>query len=132
MVVADNGSNDGSRAIARAHGARVVDVVARGYGSAVMGGIHAARGIYVIMGDGDDSYDFSRLSGFLDRLREGHDLVMGNRFAGGIARGAMPPLHRYLGNPVLSAIGQRGSFHSFHAAIFTAGCAVFGATQSSP
>jgi glycosyltransferase involved in cell wall biosynthesis len=111
IVVADNGSIDGSQAIARAHGARVVDIAERGYGSALLGGIRAARGTYVIMGDSDDSYDFSALNGFLDRLREGHDLVMGNRFAGGIAPGAMPALHRYLGNPVLSAIG-RVFFHS--------------------
>src|SRR5712692_3709707 len=102
IVVADNGSTDGSQAIARAHGARIVAVAERGYGSALLGGIQAARGTYVIMGDSDDSYDFSALNGFLNRLREGHDLVMGNRFAGGIARGAMPALHRYLGNPVLS------------------------------
>ncbi len=106
IVVADNGSTDGSQAIARAHGARIVEVGERGYGSALLGGIRAARGTYVIMGDSDDSYDFSALNGFLDRLREGHDLVMGNRFAGGIAPGAMPALHRYLGNPVLSAIGR--------------------------
>jgi glycosyltransferase involved in cell wall biosynthesis len=106
IVVADNGSTDESQAIARAHGARVVDIAERGYGSALRGGIRAARGTYVIIGDSDDSYDFSALSGFLDRLRDGHDLVMGNRFAGGIAPGAMPALHRYLGNPVLSAIGR--------------------------
>jgi glycosyltransferase involved in cell wall biosynthesis len=106
VVVADNGSTDGSQAIAQAHGARVVQVAERGYGSALMVGIRAARGTYVIMGDSDDSYDFSALDGFLDRLRQGVDLVMGNRFAGGIAPGAMPPLHRYLGNPVLSAIGR--------------------------
>jgi Glycosyl transferase family 2 len=111
IVVADNGSTDGSQALARAHGARVVDIAERGYGSALRGGIEAARGTYVIVGDSDDSYDFSALNGFLDRLREGHDLVMGNRFAGGIAPGAMPALHRYLGNPVLSAIG-RVFFHS--------------------
>jgi glycosyltransferase involved in cell wall biosynthesis len=106
VVVADNGSTDGSQAIARAHGARVIAIAERGYGSALRGGIDAARGTYVIMGDSDDSYDFSALGGFLDRLREGNDLVMGNRFAGGIAPGAMPALHRYLGNPVLSMIGR--------------------------
>ena len=117
IVVADNGSTDGSQALARAHGARVVEVVERGYGSALMAGIHAARGTYVIIGDSDDSYDFSALNGFLDRLREGHDLVMGNRFAGGIAPGAMPALHRYLGNPVLSALGRaffRSPCRDFH------------------
>jgi glycosyltransferase involved in cell wall biosynthesis len=111
VVVADNGSTDGSQAIARAHGACVVDVAARGYGSALRAGIATARGTYVIMGDSDDSYDFTALGGFLERLRLGDDLVMGNRFAGGIAPGAMPALHRYLGNPVLSAIG-RAFFHS--------------------
>ena len=117
ILVADNGSTDGSQAIARAHGARVVDVAERGYGSALMAGIRAAGGTYVIMGDSDDSYDFSALHGFLDRLREGRDLVMGNRFAGGIAPGAMPALHRYLGNPVLSAIGRaffRSPCRDFH------------------
>ncbi len=111
IVVADNGSTDGSQAIARSLGARVVDVAERGYGSALLGGIRAARGTYVIMGDSDDSYDFSALAGFLDRLRAGDELVMGNRFLGGIEPGAMPALHRYLGNPVLSAIG-RAFFHS--------------------
>jgi glycosyltransferase involved in cell wall biosynthesis len=117
IVVADNGSSDGSQALAQARGARVVDVMELGYGSALMAGIHAARGTYVIIGDSDDSYDFSALDGFLDRLREGHDLVMGNRFAGGIAPGAMPALHRYLGNPVLSAIGRaffRSPCRDFH------------------
>ena len=117
IVVADNGSTDGSQAIARAHGARIVEVAERGYGSALMAGIHAARGTYVVMGDSDDSYDFGALNGFLDRLRQGHDLVMGNRFAGGIAPGAMPALHRYLGNPVLSAIGRaffRSPCRDFH------------------
>lgn len=117
IVVADNGSTDGSQAIARAQGARVVDIAGRGYGSALLGGIEAACGTYVIMGDSDDSYDFSALSGFLDRLRDGYDLVMGNRFAGGIAPGAMPALHRYLGNPVLSTIGRaffRSPCRDFH------------------
>ena len=104
VVVADNGSTDGSQVIASAQGARVVAIAERGYGSALMGGIRAARGRYIVMGDSDDSYDFSSLSLFLDKLREGCALVMGNRFAGGIAPGAMPALHRYLGNPVLSAI----------------------------
>lgn len=117
IVVADNGSSDGSQDIARRLGARVVPVAERGYGAALLGGISAARGRFVIMGDADDSYDFSRLDGFVQRLREGHELVMGNRFTGGIAPGAMPPLHKYLGNPVLSAIGriffnsQVGDFH---------------------
>jgi glycosyltransferase involved in cell wall biosynthesis len=106
VLIADNGSTDGSQAIARALGARVIDIEQRGYGSALLGGIQAARGTYVIMGDSDDSYDFSALEPFLKKLREGYALVMGNRFAGGIAPGAMPALHRYLGNPVLSAIGR--------------------------
>jgi len=106
VIVADNGSTDGSQAIARARGARVVDVASPGYGSALLGGIHAARGTYVIMGDSDDSYDFTALGSFLAELRDGYDLVMGTRFAGGIAPGAMPFLHRYLGNPVLSTIGR--------------------------
>ncbi|MGW4927846.1 glycosyltransferase family 2 protein [Agromyces sp. NPDC004153] len=117
VVVADNGSTDGSQDIARAHGARVVDVPAKGYGSALLGGIEAARGEYVIMGDADDSYDFSRLDPFVERLRAGDELVMGNRFQGGIAEGAMPPLHKYLGNPVLSWIGRvlfRSPIGDFH------------------
>ncbi|HEU0182985.1 MAG TPA: glycosyltransferase family 2 protein [Agromyces mariniharenae] len=117
VVVADNGSTDGSQDIARAHGARVVDVPAKGYGSALLGGIEAARGEYVIMGDADDSYDFSRLDPFVERLRAGDELVMGNRFKGGIAEGAMPPLHKYLGNPVLSWIGRvlfRSPIGDFH------------------
>ncbi|MDQ7878780.1 glycosyltransferase family 2 protein [Microbacterium sp. QXD-8] len=117
VVIADNGSNDGSQEIARAHGARVVDVPAKGYGSALMGGIDAARGEYVIMGDADDSYDFSQLDPFVERLRAGDQLVMGNRFQGGIAEGAMPPLHKYLGNPVLSWIGRalfRSPIGDFH------------------
>ncbi|TMQ33766.1 MAG: glycosyltransferase family 2 protein [Planctomycetota bacterium] len=104
VVVADNGSTDGSQTIAREHGARVIDVERRGYGSALQAGIAAARGRYVIMGDADDSYDFSRIEPFVSKLREGHDLVMGNRFQGGILPGAMPWSHRYIGNPVLSGI----------------------------
>lgn len=117
VLIADNGSTDGSQGIARGLGARVVDVPVRGYGSALHAGIQAARGTYLIMGDADDSYDFSRLDPFVEQLRAGADLVMGNRFTGGIAPGAMPPLHRYLGNPVLSGIGRLffnraiGDFH---------------------
>jgi len=117
IVVADNGSSDGSQAIAVSMGARVVPIEARGYGNALMGGIAAARGTYVIMGDADDSYDFSNLGPFVEKLRDGYALVMGNRFKGGIKPGAMPNLHRYLGNPVLTAIGklffksQCGDFH---------------------
>jgi len=106
VVVADNGSTDGSQAIAVAEGARVVDVPTRGYGAALIAGIEAARGKYILMADADASYHFEHLPRFLPRLDEGYDLVMGNRFAGMIEPGAMPPLHRYLGNPVLSAIGQ--------------------------
>jgi glycosyltransferase involved in cell wall biosynthesis len=106
VLVADNGSSDGSQAIAQARGARVVPVAERGYGAALRGGIAAARGRFIIMGDADDSYDFSRLEGFLDELRNGADLVMGNRFLGGIQPGAMPRLHHWLGNPLLSFIGR--------------------------
>jgi glycosyltransferase involved in cell wall biosynthesis len=106
VLVADNGSTDGSQALARAAGARVQDVPVRGYGAALLAGIDAAQGRFVIMGDSDESYDFSALEPFLERLRAGADLVMGNRFRGGIAPGAMPLLHRYLGNPVLSFIGR--------------------------
>ena len=106
ILVADNGSSDGSQALARRSGVRVVRVAEKGYGSALLGGIAAARGRYVIMGDADDSYDFYRLDAFVKELRAGADLVMGNRFQGGIAPGAMPWLHRYLGTPVLSALGR--------------------------
>jgi hypothetical protein len=117
VIVADNGSTDASRDIARALGARVVEVAARGYGAALGAGIAAARGRYVIMGDSDDSYDFAALDGFVVKLRQGADLVMGNRFKGGIADQAMPRLHRYLGNPVLSFMGRlffRSPIGDFH------------------
>jgi Glycosyl transferase family 2 len=107
IVVADNGSTDGSQAIAAELGARVVSVEAPGYGNALAGGIAAARGDYVIMGDADDTYDFGNLGPFVEQLRDGSDLVVGNRFLGRIAPGAMPFLHKYLGNPVLSFIGRR-------------------------
>jgi glycosyltransferase involved in cell wall biosynthesis/uncharacterized membrane protein YidH (DUF202 family) len=106
VLVADNGSSDASRDLAEKAGARVVEVPRKGYGNALLGGIQAAQGKYIIMGDGDDSYDFSDLTGFLKPLRAGNDLVMGNRFAGGIAKGAMPALHKYLGNPVLTGVGR--------------------------
>jgi glycosyltransferase involved in cell wall biosynthesis len=106
VLVSDNGSTDRSRELAEAAGARVVRVSQPGYGAALIGGIAAAKGRFVIMGDADDSYDFSRLDSFVESLRAGADLVMGNRFQGGIAPGAMPPLHRYLGNPALSLIGR--------------------------
>jgi hypothetical protein len=106
VLIADNGSIDGSQEIARAEGAVVLDVPMRGYGAALLGGIAAARGRFIIMGDADDSYDFSALQPFVDRLRGGAQLVMGNRFMGGIAPGAMPFLHKYLGNPVLSWLAK--------------------------
>ncbi|CAB4601148.1 unannotated protein [freshwater metagenome] len=117
VVIADNGSTDGSQDIARAEGARVVDVPIRGYGAALTAGIADANGEFVIMGDADDSYDLSNLGPFVEALRGGADLVMGNRFAGGIEPGAMPALHRYLGNPVLTAVGRilfRSPVKDFH------------------
>lgn len=129
IVIADNGSTDGSQEIAKSMGARVIEISAKGYGNALMGGIAAAEGKYVIMGDADDSYDFSNLAPFIEKLREGYDLVMGNRFRGGIQPGAMPPLHRYFGNPVLTFVGRLffnspiGDFHcglrGFSKAAFT-------------
>jgi glycosyltransferase involved in cell wall biosynthesis len=106
IVIADNGSTDGSVAIAQKMGARVIGVPTRGYGAALAAGIEAANGKYVIMGDSDESYDFSALLPFMEKLREGYDLVMGNRYRGGIAPGAMPPMHRYFGNPLLTAVGR--------------------------
>lgn len=106
VVIGDNGSTDGSQKIATDLGARVINVPTKGYGSALMGAIEASYGKYVIMGDSDDSYDFGNLTLFVQELRNGYDLVMGNRFRGGVAKGAMPFLHRYLGNPVLSFIGR--------------------------
>ena len=117
VVIADNGSTDGSQDIARAEGARVVDVPIRGYGAALTAGIADAKGEFVIMGDADDRYDLSNLGPFVEALRGGADLVMGNRFAGGIEPGAMPALHRYLGNPVLTAVGRilfRSPVKDFH------------------
>jgi hypothetical protein len=117
VVVADNGSTDGSQRIAAELGARVIDVHVRGYGAALQAGIEASRGRFVVMADADDSYDLGSLEPFVAKLREGYDLVMGNRFAGGIAPGAMPPLHRYLGNPVLTALGRlffRSPIRDFH------------------
>lgn len=122
VIVADNGSTDGSQEIATRLGARVVPVKDRGYGSALMGGIVAASGKYIIMGDADDSYDFGHIPRFLQGLRAGDDLVMGNRFRGGILPGAMPPLHKYLGNPALTRIGRL--FFGGAAEIFTVVCEV--------
>ncbi len=117
VVVADNGSTDGSQQIARDLGARVIEVPVKGYGSALQGGISAARSEFVVMADADGSYDLSRLGPFVDALRAGADLVMGNRFKGGIESGSMPRLNRYVGNPALTRIGQllfrspSGDFH---------------------
>ena len=117
VIVADNGSSDGSQQLATEFGAHVVNVEQRGYGSALQAGIAAARGRFVLMGDADDTYDFLQLGEFVAKLREGYDLVMGNRFRGTILPGAMPPLHRYLGNPVLTGLGRLffkspvGDFH---------------------
>ena len=106
VLIADNGSTDGSQEIAKKCGARVENIKERGYGAALIGGCNAALGKYVIMGDADDSYAFDNIMPFVEKLREGYELVMGNRFKGGIEKGAMPPLHRYLGNPVLSGLGR--------------------------
>ena len=117
IVIGDNGSNDGSQELATSLGARVIDVPISGYGAALYGAVNAARGRYCIMGDSDASYDFEHLESFVEKLREGYDLVMGNRFKGGIMPGAMPWKNRYLGNPILSSIGrlffdsQIGDFH---------------------
>ncbi len=117
ILIADNGSSDGSGKIAAKEGARVIDIGTKGYGSALIGGINASRGKYIIMGDADDSYDFTSLMPLVEKLREGYELIMGNRFKGGIEKGAMPPLHRYFGNPILSGIGRlffRTNIHDFH------------------
>ncbi len=127
VVLADNGSTDGSQQLAADAGARVVPVSEKGYGNALMGGILAARGEYVIMGDADDTYDFSNLMPYVTELRGGADLVMGNRFKGGIAPGAMPPLHRYLGTPVLSFIGRL----FFHSSIGDFNCGLRGFRRDS-
>src|SRR6201988_3021753 len=120
VIVADNGSTDGSIELAQSSGARVVHVEHRGYGNARRGGIQESQGTYVLMADSDDSYDFTHIPRFLEQLRQGSDLVMGNRFRGGIRDGAMPPLHPYLGNPVLTAIGRlffRPPSRDFHCGI---------------
>lgn len=120
VIVADNGSTDGSIETAKSAGARVVHVGQRGYGNALKGGIQAARGCFVLMADSDDSYDLDHIPRFVEPLRDGADLVMGNRFRGGIHAGAMPPLHRYLGNPVLTALGRllfRSPCQDFHCGI---------------
>jgi glycosyltransferase involved in cell wall biosynthesis len=122
VLIADNSSTDGSAALAEQGGARVIAVAERGYGAALMAGIVAARGRFVIMGDADDSYDFAHLDSFVTKLRNGCDLVIGNRFAGGIAPGAMPFLHRHLGNRLLSFIGRL----LFHAAVSDFHCGLRG------
>jgi glycosyltransferase involved in cell wall biosynthesis len=117
VIVADNNSSDNSREIARDMGARVVTIKEKGYGSALRGGIREARGKYIVMGDADGSYDFTQIPVFLQELRSGNELVMGNRFAGGIQPGAMRPLHQYFGNPLLSGIGRlffKTPLHDFH------------------
>jgi glycosyltransferase involved in cell wall biosynthesis len=117
IIVGDNGSTDGSQKIAAGLGARVVSVPMRGYGAALHGAIEAANGRYCIMGDSDDSYDFENLDNFVQKLREGYDLVMGNRFKGSIEKGAMPWKNRYIGNPILTGLGRiffhasAGDFH---------------------
>lgn len=117
VVIADNGSTDGSQEIAAKAGARVVSIPQKGYGSALMGGIEAAQHEFIIMGDADDSYDFTNLMPFVNALQNGADLVMGNHFKGGIMPGAMPFLHRYLGNPVLSWLARlffKSDIRDFH------------------
>jgi len=120
IIIGDNGSTDGSQKIATNLGARVVHVPIRGYGAALYGAIITARGRYCIMGDSDDSYDFGDLDGFIEKLREGYDVVIGNRFKGGIKPGAMPWKNRYIGNPILSSIGKllfRANVRDFHCGI---------------
>jgi hypothetical protein len=129
VVIADNGSTDDSPAIARAEGARLVPVVERGYGAALMGGIGAAHGRFVIMGDADDSYDFGEVPAFVERLREGYDLVQGCRLESGGGRvlpGAMPRLHRWLGNPMFSRIARRW----FRAPVHDIYCGLRGFTKT--
>src|SRR5258706_9134807 len=126
VVVADNGSTDGSIEIAEKLGARVVRVEARGYGSALRAGIAAARGAFIVMGDADDSYDFGDVPRFVERWRQGNDVVMGNRFRGEIKPGAMPWHHKYLGNPALSSLLNL----FFHTGIVDSHCGLRAVTKS--
>jgi hypothetical protein len=126
VIVADNGSSDGSAEIAEQHGARVIHVAERGYGAALRAGIAATRGPFIIMGDGDDSYDFTEVPRFVAKLREGFDVVMGNRFRGGIQPGAMPRLHKYFGNPGLTALLNL----LFHVGIGDSYCGMRGFTRA--
>jgi glycosyltransferase involved in cell wall biosynthesis len=126
VVVADNGSSDGSIEIAENHGARVVRVPERGYGAALRAGIAASRGGFIVMGDADDSYDFSEVPRFLAKFREGFDVVMGNRFQGGIKPGAMPWHHKYIGNPALSTLLNI----FFHAGIGDSHCGMRGFSRA--
>src|SRR5881392_1882649 len=126
VVVADNGSTDGSIEIAEEHGARVIRVAERGYGAALRAGIAGARGPFIIMGDADDSYDFTDVPRFVEKLHEGNDMVMGNRFRGEIKPGAMPPLHKYFGNPGLTAVLNT----LFHVHIGDSYCGMRGFTRS--
>src|SRR5467141_1410580 len=127
IIVADNGSSDGSQLVARELGAKVVDVQRKGYGSALIGGIDAAQGRFVVMGDADASYDFAAIAPLIAKLRDGYDLVVGNRFLGGIEPGAMPWSHRWLGNPVLSSINKI----FFHASVGDTHCGLRAFTKDA-
>ena len=127
IIVADNGSTDGSQLVARELGAKVVDVQRKGYGSALIGGIDAAQGRFVVMGDADASYDFGAIAPLITKLREGYDLVLGNRFLGGIEPGAMPWSHRWLGNPILSTINKM----FFHARVGDTHCGLRAFTKDA-
>src|ERR1043166_4855094 len=125
VVIADNGSTDGSVEIAKQAGARVVPVAQRGYGSALKAGIRAARGAFIVMGDADDSYDFSEVPRFVEEWRRGNEVVMGNRFEGEIKPGAMPWHHKYIGNPGLTALLNL----FFHSGIHDSHCGMRGFTR---